>query len=145
MKIALRANANNRLVTAEAGGAQPLIANRDTVGAWEQFDVLIQDEHGNWLPLELPAAPLQPTPPTIAPWATFTGTAREWFGQLVYGKPFGQATLLALEPTLNDNGWLLTPPNAAGDRTKVLPLDGSNQWVRVGFGEGTWVWMVQAP
>lgn len=40
-KIALRSNANNRLVCAEGGGGQPLIANRDTVGAWETFDVII--------------------------------------------------------------------------------------------------------
>jgi lysophospholipase L1-like esterase len=36
--VSLRAHANGRLVTAEAAGAQPLIANRDAVGAWEQFD-----------------------------------------------------------------------------------------------------------
>jgi hypothetical protein len=61
---------------------------------------------------------------------------------LVAGKPFGQKTLLDLEPTLNAMGWLLTPPNAAGERTKVHPPGGP--WTRVGFGEGRWVWMSQA-
>ena len=32
--------ANGKFVTAEAGGAQPLIANRDAVGPWELFDVV---------------------------------------------------------------------------------------------------------
>ncbi|MEP7305931.1 MAG: DUF6531 domain-containing protein [Acidobacteriota bacterium] len=59
----------------------------------------------------------------------------------VAGKPFGQQTLLDLEPTLNAAGWLLTPPNAAGERTKVhLP---NGPWIRVGFGEGQWVWIPQ--
>jgi len=49
--------------------------------------------------------------------------------------------LLDLEPTLNRYGVQLTPPNAAGDRTKIgLP---NGQWVRVGFGEGRPVWVPQ--
>jgi lysophospholipase L1-like esterase len=36
--ISLRAHANSRIVTAEDQGAQPLIANRDAVGSWEEFD-----------------------------------------------------------------------------------------------------------
>ena len=32
--------ANGKFVTAEAGGSQPLIANRDAVGPWELFDVV---------------------------------------------------------------------------------------------------------
>ena len=38
--ISLRAHANGMFVTAEHAGAQPLIANRAAIGAWEQFDVL---------------------------------------------------------------------------------------------------------
>ena len=38
----LRAVANNRLVSADAGGADPLIANRTVAGNWEQFDVISQ-------------------------------------------------------------------------------------------------------
>jgi hypothetical protein len=38
--IALRAHANNGYVCAENAGAQPLIANRTAIGAWETFDVL---------------------------------------------------------------------------------------------------------
>lgn len=64
------------------------------------------------------------------------------FFSLVAGKPFGQATLLALEPTLAQYCIALTPPNAAGDRTKIGdPI--SMRWTRVGFGEGDWVWIPQ--
>ncbi|MET7427082.1 ThuA domain-containing protein [Dactylosporangium sp. NPDC005555] len=38
--VALRAQANNRIVAAENAGAAPLIANRTAVGGWEQFDVV---------------------------------------------------------------------------------------------------------
>ncbi|MEN3360765.1 MAG: hypothetical protein V7637_4747, partial [Mycobacteriales bacterium] len=36
--ISLRAHANNMYVTADNAGASPLIANRATIGPWEQFD-----------------------------------------------------------------------------------------------------------
>lgn len=36
-KIALKSMANGKFVAAEAGGSQPLIANRDAVGPWETF------------------------------------------------------------------------------------------------------------
>jgi hypothetical protein len=36
--ISLRARVNGLYVTAEGGGAQALIANRTTIGGWEQFD-----------------------------------------------------------------------------------------------------------
>jgi GH25 family lysozyme M1 (1,4-beta-N-acetylmuramidase) len=36
--LALRAHANDRFVTAEKGGTQPLIANRTAIGTWEEFD-----------------------------------------------------------------------------------------------------------
>ena len=36
----LRSHANNRIVTAESGGAKSLIANRYNVGAWEDFTVV---------------------------------------------------------------------------------------------------------
>jgi hypothetical protein len=38
--ISLRARANNMYVCADNAGASPLIANRTTIGAWEQFDLL---------------------------------------------------------------------------------------------------------
>ena len=69
------------------------------------------------------------------------GDYQAWFQSLIAGKPFTQQTLLDLEPTLNRYGVQLTPPNAAGDRTKIgLP---NGQWVRVGFGEGRPVWVPQ--
>jgi type 1 glutamine amidotransferase len=44
--ISLRAHANNKLVSADNAGANPLIANRTAVGTWEQFDELNQ-RNGN--------------------------------------------------------------------------------------------------
>ena len=38
--IGLRAHANGQIVTAESAGAQPLIANRVVVDAWETFDFI---------------------------------------------------------------------------------------------------------
>ncbi|MEU4478109.1 GH25 family lysozyme [Micromonospora sp. NPDC023966] len=38
--VALRARVNSRYVVAESAGAKPLIANRTSVGLWEQFDVV---------------------------------------------------------------------------------------------------------
>ncbi|MEO3856030.1 fibronectin type III domain-containing protein [Acrocarpospora sp. B8E8] len=43
--IALRAQANNQYVCAEAAGAQPLIANRAAIGPWETF-ALITNPNG---------------------------------------------------------------------------------------------------
>ncbi|MEU8821738.1 GDSL-type esterase/lipase family protein [Actinoplanes sp. NPDC048796] len=40
--IALRSRENKKIVAAEAGGEQPLIANRDPIGPWEQFDRIPQ-------------------------------------------------------------------------------------------------------
>lgn len=67
---------------------------------------------------------------------------REQFFAWVDGKPFSQQTLLDLEPTMKAAGWELTPPNANGDRTKVYPPGGP--WIRVGLGEGQWIWLPQA-
>lgn len=115
----------------------------------------------------VPAPPVTlPTDPTVAsPWtgggSTFnekTGTYdpattmetqagpvngdyQGWFNSLIAGKPFNQQTLLDLEPILNQYGIHLTPPNAAGERTKIQLPDGT--WVRVGFGEGHPVWIPQ--
>jgi hypothetical protein len=44
--VNLFARANNRYITAEQTGTQPLIANRTTVGAWEKFTV---DDQGGGL------------------------------------------------------------------------------------------------
>ena len=117
-------------------------------GAFETIEVLLLD--GGLPVLPGPAQPVGPTPvgptpvvPTPVVPVFPPGTSlREQFMTLVAGKPFGQKTLLDLEPTLNAMGWLLTPPNAAGERTKVHPPSGP--WTRVGFGEGQWVWIPQA-
>lgn len=45
--VGLRARANNKYVVAESGGGAPLIANRTSLGAWEQFDLINRGE-GNF-------------------------------------------------------------------------------------------------
>lgn len=115
------------------------IEYRDTVGEWERFDI-----DG----LVLPPQPQSPEPqkpphqvyPAYSP--GYVGRERDWFSVLTFGKPCEQQTLLDLEPTLNAAGWLLTPPNAAGDRTKIKAPN--MPWTRVGFGEKAWVWISQA-
>ena len=108
--------------------------DRTAVGPGETFEIIN---------LEPVVPPIITNPPTMPPYDTWTSTDEDWFSTLVYGKPFGQETLLALEPFLRDNGWTLTPANAEGARTKVLPAGAGKHWVRVGFGEGYWVWVVQ--
>lgn len=131
--------ANGKFVCAEGEGNQPLIANREVPRRWETFEEM---RLVNGVPTSIdddepvhPPDPPQPKPvdPTIPPQVQFMA----W----VSGKPFGQQTLLDLEPTLTANGWLLTPPNAASERTKIKPPN--SKWVRVGFGEGSWVWKMQ--
>lgn len=81
-------------------------------------------------------------PPRQAP---VNGDYQDWFRGLVADKPFGQATLLALEPTLNAAGVKLSPPNHANppETTKIgIPAgNGQRRVIRVGFGEGFWVWV----
>jgi hypothetical protein len=38
--VSFRARANSQYVTADNGGASPLIANRTSIGPWEQFDMM---------------------------------------------------------------------------------------------------------
>jgi hypothetical protein len=38
--VSFRAQVNSKLVCAENGGAAALIANRDAIGPWEQFDLI---------------------------------------------------------------------------------------------------------
>ncbi|WP_309112544.1 endo-1,4-beta-xylanase [Saccharothrix sp.] len=38
--VSLRAHANGRIVAADDAGGSPLIANRTTIGPWEQFDLI---------------------------------------------------------------------------------------------------------
>src|SRR5207245_367434 len=71
----------------------------------------------------------------------FGGDYQKWFMSLVGNRPWNQQTLNALMPTLQHYGINLTPPNAAGDQTKIQLPDGT--WVRVGFGEGHPVWIPQ--
>jgi hypothetical protein len=145
------------------------LESRTAVNAWELAarwgsSVLVYSGAGTsryLLIQEQAAAPAQPVPvvqpgpgPPSGILPVTQGLApREQFLAWVAGQPFGQATLLKLEPTLNAHGWLLTPPNAVGDRTKIHPPGGP--WVRVGFGEGMamppgtpdiakWVWIEQS-
>lgn len=70
------------------------------------------------------------------------GHFQDWFMGQLQGKPFNQQTLLDMEGVLNQYGSKLTPANAQGERTKIWDPT-SNQWVRVGFGEGRPVWVPQ--
>jgi len=123
-------------------------AQQRRLGTLGQLLGLPSPEIPGYVPLgdgTLGAAMPQNAPPT-APATTGAqsvpgGDYQTWFNSLIQGKPFNQQTLLDLEPTLNQYGVKLTPPNAVGDRTKIgLP---NGQWVRVGFGEGKPVWVVQ--
>ncbi len=70
------------------------------------------------------------------------GDTRALFNTLVGGRPFGQESLRAVAPILAQYCIALTPPNAVGDQTKIGdPV--IRRWVRVGFGEGQWVWVIQ--
>lgn len=113
-------------------------------GEYETIEVLLLDGGLPVLPGSAPVVPQPVTPPVVDPPAHMPPGATPWdqFMAAVAGRPFGQATLLELEPTLVASGWQLTPPNALGDRTKVHPPGGP--WTRVGFGEGHWVWVPQA-
>jgi len=45
MKIALKAS-NGQFVSAEGGGGGKILANKNTVGLWETFDLLVLDVAG---------------------------------------------------------------------------------------------------
>lgn len=80
--VSLRAGINNRYVTAEAGGASALIANRTAVGPWERFDLLtvgtsriaLRAHADNRLVCadEAGGAPLIANRTAVGPWETFT-------------------------------------------------------------------------
>lgn len=84
----------------------------------------------------------QPQPPSHILPINNSLNPYEQFMEWVKGKPFDQQTLLDLRPTFAAYSWELSPPNANGEYTKIRPA-GMTRWVRVGFGEGNWVWKVQ--
>lgn len=132
MKVALKLVSNGKFVTGWDTGQ--LRADRDNIGAGETFELVVVEADP-----PVAAPPPQPQP---AVYPAYPGAdPRNWFMGLVADKPFSQRTLTELEPVLNANGWLLTPPNAVGDRTKIHFPGGV--WTRVGFGEGYWVWLEQ--
>jgi hypothetical protein len=68
-RVAIRSLANGRIVCAENGGNQPLIANRDGIGPWETFEIIELDE-GNGMPQPAPppyVPPPAPSPPDVRP------------------------------------------------------------------------------
>lgn len=70
------------------------------------------------------------------------GETQALFMATVAGYPFGQQTVLDVMPQLEEYGIVLTPPNEGNDQTKIWdPV--TRRWVRVGFGEGHWVWILQ--
>ena len=96
------------------------------------------DRYQQTRPTQAPA----PTAPTAGPSPFSGGSFRDWFMGAVQGRPYNQQTLLDLEQLLQQSGSRLTPANAAGERTKIWDPT-INDWVRVGFGEGTPVWIPQ--
>lgn len=80
--ISLRAGINDRFVTAEFGGAAPLIANRTAIGPWEQFDLITVGTNQIALRAHADnrfvcadragAAPLIANRTAVGPWETFT-------------------------------------------------------------------------
>lgn len=92
---------------------------------------------------EIPPTPVPIPIPTIGKPKT-SSQFKDWFFKQVENKPFGQQTLLDLEPALISVGSALTPPNAVGDRTKIQDPFAKSVWIRVGFGEGHWVWLPQS-
>ncbi|GGM13794.1 M15 family metallopeptidase [Nakamurella endophytica] len=79
--VSLRAQINDRLVTAENRGADPLIANRTAAGPWEKFDMLLLGSgrvalrahaNGRFVCAESRGTePLIANRTTVGPWETF--------------------------------------------------------------------------
>jgi hypothetical protein len=71
MRIALRSLSNHLLVSAQdvfngtAAPERPLVACKDAVGAWEQYDLLVQAPDGSWVPYD--PAPVPPDPGPMPP------------------------------------------------------------------------------
>src|SRR5262245_58610819 len=59
---------------------------------------------------------------------------RRWFCAQVAGKPASQQTLDALSAALNCVGSAVTPPNAAGQKSKIFDSQ-TRQWTRVIEGD----------
>lgn len=109
----------------------------------QQPDGTIQSRAANSTPKEYELftfeIPDQPTTNTLP--VTPGLSYHEQFQAWVAGKPFGQQTLLDLQPTLEAHGWKLEKANANNEVTKLYTPDGSVY--RVGFGEGHWVWLLE--
>lgn len=67
---------------------------------------------------------------------------RQYWESLIAGRPVNQQTLLDLEQQLTAAGSRITGANASGERTKIWDPD-LQDWVRVGFGEGSWQYIPQ--
>lgn len=126
-----------------ASGPMPPLEYRpleSTPGVYESFELVPLDA-----PAPVPAPPSTSWPPVIG------GDYHGWFLKLVEGRPFSMETLQALndEGALGAANVVLSPRNANHDLTKIgIPVpNGADErtWVRVGFGEGHWVWMIQPP
>lgn len=78
----------------------------------------------------LAGAPVTPPPASPAP---ANGDWRGAFESITGGKPLDQKGLLALAPQLQQAGFKITPPSAAGVVSKIGLPDGS--WVRVLNGD----------
>lgn len=91
--VSLRSRTNNLYVTAENAGAQALIANRQAVGQWEQFDLVNAGNgavalrsHANGLYVTADnagAAPLIANRSAVGPWETFDLIVQPFTGAAV--------------------------------------------------------------
>lgn len=103
----------------------------------------------------LPSSPTAPLPdmtqspydPTLqvgggAKALNTTGTFRDYWNSLIQGEPANEETLRRFEQALLSQGSRLSPANASNQITKIWDPD-TQQWVRVGFGEGGWTWVPQ--
>jgi hypothetical protein len=107
--ISLRARVNGAYVTAESGGALPLIANRTAIGPWEQFDevdlgggmiALYAHANGKYVTAEnAGGSPLIANRGAVGSWEVFTLVAN----------PDGSVSLKAYI-----NGKYVTAENAGG-------------------------------
>ena len=115
--VTLRAQINGKYVTAESGGAAPLIANRPAAGAWEQFTLLANGDgtvsfraavNGRYVSADnAGASPLIANRTVIGAWEKFTvitnpdGTTSlraAANGRIVTAESAGAASLVANRP-----------------------------------------------
>jgi len=126
--MSLRAHANGKYVTADNGGASPLIANRATIGQWEQFDRI--DAGGGQIALRAHANNQYVTAENAgaAPLIANRASAGSWEKFTLVHNADGSVSLKA-----NANGLYVTADNGGNspliaNRTAVGPWEEFDQF-----------------